>query len=161
MALEYTLLLKDKKLSEETLVKKIETVGYSCDKIEQLAKGICIDLNEEIGFSVFLFDSGSYPYNSWESIFLENDFISKRTLEFRMLKEYSKFEKRYNVMLKILFDLATELNEDAILVRNGDTELCFFRENKAVLLNNESGIWNRDCFRDIIMNRDVCYINQT
>lgn len=160
MAIEYTLLLKDKKLTEETLVKKIETVGYSCDKIEQLAKGICIDLNEEIGFSVFLFDSGSYPYNSWESIFLENDFISKRTLEFRMLKEYFEFEKRYNVMLKILFDLATELNEDAILVSNGDTELCFFRENKAILLNNESGIWGRDCFRDIIVNRDVCFFNQ-
>lgn len=107
---------------------------------------------------MFLFDTEKYPYNSWETKFFEGDFISERTLQFRMVKEYSELEKRYNVMLKILFDLATELNEDAILVSNGDTELCFFRENKPILLNNESGIWNRDCFKDIIVNRDVCYI---
>ena len=75
-----------------------------------------------------------------------------------MDKEYLEFEKRYNVMLKILFDLATELNEEAILVSNGDTELCFFRENKPVLLNNESGIWSRDFFKDIIVSRDVSYM---
>ena len=64
-----------------------------------------------------------------------------------MDKEYLEFEKRYNVMLKILFDLTTKLNEEAILVSNGDTELCFFRENKSILLNNESGIWSRDFLR--------------
>lgn len=158
MAIEYTLLLKDKKLSEETLVKKVESLGYLCNKIEQLSKGICVNLNEEIGFSVFLFDSGNYPNNSWETTFFEGDFISERILEFRMVKEYLDFEKRYNVMLKILFDLATELNEEAILVSNRDTELCYFRENKPILLNNESGIWSRNCFRDIIVNREVCYV---
>lgn len=158
MAIEYTLLLKDKKLSEEILIKKIESLGYLCNEIEQLSKGICVNLNEEIGFSVFLFDSGNYPYNSWETIFLQGDFLSERILEFRMVKEYSAFEKQYTVMLKILFDLVTELNEEAILVSNGDTELCFFRENNPILLNNESGIWNKNCFRDIIVNKDVCYM---
>ena len=158
MAIEYMLLLKDKKLSKEILVKKIESLGLSCSKTEQLTKGICINMNDEIGFSVFLFDVGNYPYNSWETIFFEEDFILERILEFRMDKEYLKFEKRYNVMLKILFDLATELNEEAILVSNGDTELCFFRENKPVLLNNESGIWSRDFFKDIIVSRDVSYM---
>lgn len=52
MAVEYTLLLKDKKLSKEILVKKIESLGFSCSKIEKLTKGICINLNEEIGFSM-------------------------------------------------------------------------------------------------------------
>lgn len=158
MAIEYTLLLKDKKLSKEILVKKIESLGFSCSKMEQLSKGICINLNEEIGFSIFLLDAGNYPYNSWETIFLAEDFILERTLKFRMVKEYLKFEKRYNVMLKILFDLTAELNEEAILVSSEETELCFFRENKLILLNNESGIWSRDCFKDIIINRDIYYI---
>ncbi len=34
---------------------------------------------------------------------------------------------------------------------------CFFREDKPVLLNNESGIWNRACFKDAIAGREVCY----
>lgn len=158
VAIEYTLLLKDKKLTKEVLIKKIESLGYLCNKTEQFPKGIGVNLNEEIGFSVFLIDAGNFPYNSWETTFSEEDFILERTLQFRMDKEYAKFEERYNIMLKILFELAIELNEEAILVSNGDAELCFFRKNKSILLNNESGIWSRNCFRDIIVDRDICYI---
>ncbi len=157
MAIEYTLLCKDKKLSKEVLVKKIESMGLLCSKMEKLAKGICINLNDEIGFSVFLSDAGNDPYNSWETTFFAGNFIFERTLNFRMAKEYLNFKKRYNIMLKILFDLTAELKEEAILVSNWDTEVCFFRENKPILLNNESGIWSRDCFKDIIVSRDVCY----
>lgn len=158
MAVEYTLLLKDKKLSKEILIKKLQSLGLSCSRFEQLAKGLCINLNEEIGFLIFLYDAGNYPYNSWKTSLYAGDFMFERILEFRMAKDYLKYEKRYNVMLKILFDLAAELNEEAILVSNGDTEMCFFRENKPILLNNESGIWNRECFKDIIVNRDVCIL---
>lgn len=78
MAIEYTLLLKDKKLSEEILVKKIEVLGYLCSRTERLAKGICIDLNEQIGFAVFLLESESYPYNSWETNFFQTVLYSKK-----------------------------------------------------------------------------------
>lgn len=157
MAIEYTLLCKDRKLSIEILVKKIESLGLSCSKIEHQAKGICIDLSEEIGFYLFLFDVGNYPYNSWETTFLTENFTFERTLQFRMDKGYFDIEKRYGVMLRILFDLTEELNEEAILVWCGGEEMCFFREDKPVLLNNESGIWSRACFQDVIADRAVCY----
>lgn len=157
MAIEYTLLCKDRKLSIEILVKKIESLGLSCSKIEHQAKGRCIDLSEEIGFYLFLFDAGNYPYNSWETTFLTEDFTFERTLQFRMDKGYFDIEKRYGVMLRILFDLTEELNEEAILVWCGGEEMCFFREDKPVLLNNESGIWSRACFQDVIADRAVCY----
>ena len=101
LAIEYTLLCKDRKLSIEILVKKIESLGLSCSKIEHQAKGICIDLSEEIGFYLFLFDVGNYPYNSWETTFLTEDFTFERTLQFRMDKGYFDIEKRYGVMLRI------------------------------------------------------------
>lgn len=157
LAIEYTLLCKDRKLSIEILVKKIESLGLSCSKIEHQAKGICIDLSEEIGFYLFLFDVGNYPYNSWETTFLTEDFTFERTLQFRMDKGYFDIEKRYGVMLRILFDLTEELNEEAILVWCGGEEMCLFREDKPVLLNNESGIWSRACFQDVIADRAVCY----
>lgn len=157
LAIEYTLLCKDRKLSIEILVKKIESLGLSCSKIEHQAKGICIDLSEEIGFYLFLFDVGNYPYNSWETTFLTEDFTFERTLQIRMDKGYFDIEKRYGVMLRILFDLTEELNEEAILVWCGGEEMCFFREDKPVLLNNESGIWSRACFQDVIADRAVCY----
>ncbi len=74
-----------------------------------------------------------------------------------MDKGYFDIEKRYGVMLRILFDLTEELNEEAILVWCGGEEMCFFREDKPVLLNNESGIWSRACFQDVIADRAVCY----
>ena len=94
MAIEYTLLCKDKRLSKEVLVSKIESLGFQCSKIELLDKGICIHLNEQIGFWVFLLDAGNYPYNSWETIFSSEDFTFERILKFRMVKEYSYFEER-------------------------------------------------------------------
>lgn len=157
MAIEYTLLCKDRKLSKEILVKKIESMGFSCSKTEQGVEGICIDLSEEIGFYVFLLDAGKYPYNAWETTFFAGVFTFERTLQFRMDKGYFDFEKRYGVMLRILFDLTAELNEEAILVWCGGEEMCFFREDKPALLNNESGIWSRDCFKDVIAEREVCY----
>ena len=159
MAIGYTLIMKDKKLTEAVLVKQIEELGYMSNNIEQLAKGIAIDLNDEVGFSAYLFDSRNYPYNAWETIFLEDDFIYERVLEFRLNKGYSNIEKRYLVILNIIFNLAEELKENAILISNGDTELCFFKEDSTIILNNESEIWNKKYFKDIISNKNTQYIN--
>lgn len=159
MAIGYTLIMKDKKLTEAVLVKQIEELGYMSNNIEQLAKGIAIDLNDEVGFSAYLFDSRNYPYNAWETIFLEDDFIYERVLEFRLNKGYSNIEKRYLVILNIIFNLAEELKENAILISNGDTELCFFKEDSTIILNNESEIWNKKYFKDIISNKNTQYFN--
>ena len=149
MAIEYTLLCKDKRLSKEVLVRKIESLGFQCSKIELLDKGICIHLNEQIGFWVFLLDAGNYPYNSWETIFSSEDFTFERILKFRMVKDYSYFEERYNVLLRMVFDLTAELNEEALLVNSSGTEMCFFRENEPILFNNEARIWNNDSLKNI------------
>lgn len=150
MAIEYCLLLKSNKLSNEILAGKIESLGYLCNNIEFLEKGICINLNNEIGFSIFLINTNNSQYNSWETNFMENEFEFERSLKFRMTKDYFKFKECYSVMLRILFDLVIDLNEEAIFINNGDTELCIFRENRTILVNNENGIWESCCFKDII-----------
>lgn len=158
MAIGYSLIMKDKKLTEGVLVKKIEELGYVNNSIEQLSKGIAVNLYDKVGFSAYLFDSGNYPYNTWETIFLEEDFIYERVLEFRLDKEYSDLEKRYLVILNIIFNLAEELKENAILISNGDTELAFFKEDSTIILNNESGIWNKKYFKDMLLNKNIQYL---
>lgn len=158
MAIEYTLLLKDKKLSEEILLKKIQLMGYSCNCVERLPNGgIAVLLYEQIGFAVFLFDSNGYPYNGWDSDFLKREFICERKLTFRWDKFYPDIELQYEVMLKIIFELMDELNEEALLLGSGSEEMCAFREDEATLLNNESGIWDRKYFKDIIADRTFIY----
>lgn len=74
----------------------------------------------------------------------------ERTLEFRFDKFYEYWEKRYSIMLTIVFELILNMKEKAILISNIDTELCLFKENGEILLNNQNGIWNQIFFRDMI-----------
>lgn len=159
MAIEYTLLLKDKKLSEDILLKKIQSMGYSCTDMEQLPRGgLAVFLYEQTGFAVFLSDSGSYPFNGWDIEFLKREFIWERRLSFRWDKFYTDIEQQYKVMLKIIFELMDELNEEAVLLGGGGEELCVFREDEATLLNNESGIWGQKYFKDIVADRKFVYV---
>lgn len=157
MAIGYSVLIKDKKLTKEILIKKFEEMGYTCDQIEDLPKGINIDLNAKLGYSVYLIDAGSYPYNGWQTNFTETEFVFERTLGFRFDKEYEDLEKRYKTMLSVIFDLILDMNEEAIFISNGDTELCMFEHDKKICLNNKSEIWNRNYFKDVIVGKNVSY----
>lgn len=112
---------------------------------------------EELGFYVYLTDAGNYPYNSWITIFYEKEFVFERTLQFRFDKEYEDLEKRYSIMLSIVFELMLNIREEAIFISNDDRELCLFKENGGILLNNQDGIWNRSCFKDIILDKNISY----
>ncbi len=158
MAIEYVLLLKENGLSVEDLTKKVASLGYCCDRLEKLDKGIGISLQEEIGFSIFLVDSPRFPYNRWETIFLSNDFTFQKVLRFRFNKDYDDYRRRYIEMLETIFDLMDEIKQDAILVRD-EVELCYFRKDNQIILNNESGIWDKECFRDFIQNKNIRYID--
>ena len=156
MAIEYSVLIKSKKLGEETLIRKLEGMGYTCNSVERLPKGISIDLNNEVGFIVYLTNTPKYPYNSWNSSFYNNEFIFIQTLRFRLLKEYDDLEKRYKVMLSIIFDLMKD--KEAIFISNGDSELCLFKQDGGICLHNKSEIWNRQYFKDIITDKNVEYL---
>lgn len=160
MAIGYAALIKNKRLTEEVLLKKLESMGYICATIERLPKGIAIDLNEELGFSIYLINAGSYPYNSWITDFNQDEYIFNQTLEFRFLKDFSGWEKRYKVMLALVFDLMLDLREEALLLSNGDTELCMFKENGKIYLKNKSEIWNRKFFKDIIAGKNIEYVTE-
>ncbi len=89
LAIEYTLLCKDRKLSIEILVKKIESLGLSCSKIEHQAKGICIDLSEEIGFYLFLFDVGNIRIMLGKQYFLQRILHLKGLCNFEWIRDIS------------------------------------------------------------------------
>ncbi len=154
MALEYTLWLNNP-ISNKMLINKIKSLGMECYNIEYLTSGLVIDLSEELGFWIYLIDIDD---NTWETDLFEIDFVFKQSLSFRMDKEYKSVEKRYNIILKIIFEIMEEMKNSAILVNSGSEELCFFYDGGKIILNNESGIWDQKCFRDIIVGRKVSYL---
>ena len=114
MAINYTVKMKDKKLTEQILKKEFENLGYESKHIETISKGICIDFMEELGFYVYLIDASNYPYNRWTTKFLEEEFVFERTLQFRFDKEFDNLEKRYTVMLSVVFRLLINIKEEAL-----------------------------------------------
>lgn len=157
MAIGYSVIMENKKLTEKILIGKFEELGLLCNNIENLDKGINIDFNAELGFSVYLIDAGEFPYNSWETIFYETDFAFEKILGFRFDDDYIDLEKRYKIMLTIVFNLMLELKENAIFISNGDTELCLFKQDSKIYINTKTGIWDRSFFRDIIIGKDIEY----
>ena len=161
MAIEYTLLLKDEKLTKEMLMGKIELMGYSCNHTEQRPEGIAIILYEQVGFEVFLSKSKHNDYyNVWDIGFLEREFIYEKFLSFRWDKFYPDVDQQYKVMLRLIFALMDELNEEALLVGSVSQEYCFFRKDAPLLLNSEyeTSIWKWRHFKDVITDREVAYV---
>ena len=157
MAIGYTLVMKDSRLTEEILFKKLEDMGCKCDNVEKLRNGVSLSFEDNIGFTVYLTNSRNYPYNIWETELLEDDFTSEKVLEFRIDKDYPNYEERYMVIFTIIFDLMRELMENAILFNNSNRELCFFGADTTVLLNSKAEIWNQNLFKDFLVNRDIRY----
>lgn len=115
-----------------------------------------MSIDKNSGYSQFL----SAFLESLSNLYYDNcinEFIWERSLSFRWDKFYSDTEQQYEVMLKIIFELMDELKEDALLLGSGSEELCVFREDEENLLNNESGIWDWNHFKDIIAGRSVVY----
>lgn len=158
MAIGYTVLMEGKKLTDQILLRKFEELGYEYDSFEKLSKGISLSYINELGLIVSLIDSGDYPYNGWDTIFSKKEFIYERIIDFRLEKEYSDLEKRYSVLMKLVFELILELKEKAIFISNGDTELCYFGEESEIYLNNKNGIWDTAYFREIILEKNIKYL---
>lgn len=132
-------------------------MGFRCKAVEKIPRGVCLDFYKELGFLLYLTDGGGYPYNHWNSIFYEEDFVVESTLEFLFNKDYEDYEKRYLIILSVVFTLMLNIREEAILISNYDTELCLFKENGEILLNRQNAIWNWGCFKDFIENKNAGY----
>jgi hypothetical protein len=152
MAIEYSLLMEESSLSNEGLIKKIKELGYSCDVMEQLNNGVCINLSEQIGFSVYLIEAQEDSYNSWQSIYLKCNFVFRKIIIIRFDKGYHETNKRYESMIKMLLYVVKNLEKDAVLVKNGDTEECIFRGGKIIV--NEKSVFCNLCNRYYSENDD-------
>ena len=160
MAINYSVKMQSKKLNDKILIKAFEDVGFKSKNIEMLPKGICMDFCEELSFYVYLTDAGDHPYNSWITIFDKEGFVFERTLGFRFDKAYGCLEKRYSIMLTVVFGSMLDIREKAIFISNDDKELCLFKGNGEILLNNQDEIWDYTYFKEIILDKNVDYLEK-
>ncbi|WNS43307.1 SitI3 family protein [Paenibacillus sp. MMS20-IR301] len=155
MAIEYSLKV-EKKISEELLIQELESIGYANIQIVRLTKGIEINQFEKtFGLNLCLTDSSDYPYNAMDTQFLRNEFVYETTLSFRFINNIYNNES-YKFMLSLVFNLLRNHNLNALLLSNGDNELCFFAKEN-IYLENSSYIWDNGCFAEVLKGRSYYY----
>ncbi|MDL1162938.1 hypothetical protein PAEVO_52780 [Paenibacillus sp. GM2FR] len=148
MAIEYSLRI-GKMMPESLLIQELESMGYKNIDVVELSRGIEIrSFEETLGLTLYLTESGAYPYNAYDTQFLQNEFVYESALSFRFINNLHS-NKSFEFMLALVFNLMKNHSADALFLSNGDNELCFFSKG-SVYLENSSHVWDTGCFAEIL-----------
>ncbi|PZT52302.1 hypothetical protein DN757_28095 [Paenibacillus silvae] len=148
LAIEYSL-KTEQRISESCLLQELESMGYKNIDAIGFPKGIRISQFEEsLGLSVYLTESGEYPYNAYDTQFLSNEFLYESTLSIRFINNVYNNES-IKFVLSLVFNLMKNNDSNALFLSNGDNELSFFTKGY-VILDNSSHVWDSGCYTEIL-----------
>lgn len=157
MAIEYSL-KTEQKISESCLLQELASMGYKNIDIIDIPKRIKISQFEKsLGLSVYLTESGEYPYNAYDTQFLRSEFVFESTLSIRFINNLYNNES-FKFALSLVFNLMKNNNSNALFLSNGDNELFFFT-NGHVYLDNSSHVWDNGYFTEILKGYRYSYFN--
>lgn len=155
MAIEYSL-KTEQKISEPCLIQELESMGYKNIDAADIPKGIRISQFEEsLGLTLYLTESGEYPYNAYDTPFLSSEFVYQSTLSIRFINNLYN-NKSIKFMLSLVFNLMKNNNSNALFLSNGDNELSFFTKGH-VYLDNSSNVWDNDYFAEVLKGNKYSY----
>jgi len=154
VALEYSFMLEDLKLSDDDIFDELKKMGIPLDiiKIEKIPKGIQItETYDTLGFSLALIDT-SDSYYGYESEYFLEEFKGQQDLSFRINKFFD-WEKAIVNMLTIVFEIMDKVHSNCIFEFNGDT-VYLARFNEEIHINNNTGFWDNESFKQFIKHRE-------
>jgi hypothetical protein len=155
VAIEYSL-KTEQKISESCLLQELVSMGYTDIDAIDFPKGIRISQFEKsLGLTVYLTESGEYPYNAYDTQFLRSEFVYESTLSIRFINNLYNDES-IKFVLSLVFNLMKNNNLNALFLSNGDNELSFFTKGH-VYLDNSSHVWDNGCFTEILKGHRYSY----
>lgn len=108
----------------------------------------CINFEVEDNTKVYLYDWEMWvyfledrpPYNIWECSSFGMDFRFDATICFELGKnpDYSQLQKEF--VLEYVFETMKELKREGLFLYCMDTELCYFKSDGSVQINDENDI---------------------
>lgn len=134
MAIEHSLLIKGNMVSMDKIIQYCQNKGVHY-KVQSESE-IYLDRWEMNVWSL----KSSGRYNSWCSCLAGEDFHYDATVSFRLGKnpDYSEEQKRF--VLDFVFDIMKETRQEVLFLYCGDRELCFFKSDGSVQIDDEYGI---------------------
>ena len=161
MPIEFSLKLKKHLLNYELLISEIE------DKLGNFANYVKISDNqfdldatyETMGFGIaFIKNFEKDKKLGYETKFLNEIFLYDQLLFFNFNKDFDR-EISYKTVLEFIFNIMKKINTEALLCNSFFQELCFFKNNKEVLINSSLEIWENINFYETIGKWDYYELN--
>lgn len=111
----------------------------------------CINYNVEDDTSVYLCDWEMWvyfcearpPYNVWECSAFDIEFTYDATISFRLGKNPDYWQIQNEFVLEYVFETMKAFKREGLFLYCMDTELCYFRADGSVQMNDENGIMKR------------------
>ncbi len=108
----------------------------------------CINFEVEDDTRVYLYDwemwvsflEGRPSYNVWECSAFGMDFIFDATICFKLGKNPDYWQIQKEFVLEYVFETMKELKREGLFLYCMDTELCYFRADGSIQINDENGI---------------------
>jgi len=142
MSIEFSLKVEKETLTQGALIESIRKLGFTDieEPFNEQPIFTCESFYNSLGFAVTLIKSKKAPYNVIDTAFLDEDFYYTQVLSFEFNKDFELITSYENAM-KIIFDLLSNSNTNALLSVSDSVELFFFNNDKRLIINKSSGIW--------------------
>lgn len=149
MSIEYSLKIKNNIVNDSRLLSEISKLGtftnysisedsYDLDEsYETIGFAITCTkkLNEKLGYETIFLNNNIFYYNQILSCEFNKDF--DRTIS-------------YKTALKFMFDIMKGVNTEALITNSFFEEICFFKNNQEVIINNALNIWEYTGFQEVL-----------
>lgn len=133
MAIEHKLIFKGHKILVE------EVIDYCLERYINFEV-----LNDK---NIYLDDWGltlcflcNQEKNIWQSQVYNVDFLYDETIIFRLGKDCENWEKQMDFIVNYVFNVMTEKNREGIFVYNSDNEICYFKADDSINVDDDLGV---------------------
>ncbi|TYQ18271.1 UNVERIFIED_CONTAM: hypothetical protein Cloal_0693 [Acetivibrio alkalicellulosi] len=137
MSIHFSLKIKDIIINEKMLVAEINNLGVSLDLNCNSEENI-IDFTSTYdiyGFDITFVKNEEPPFNEYETVFLQNEFVYNQSIIFGINKE-GDFRNIYSKMLELIFNLISKGNTTAILTSTVHNDVCYFENGKKIYIKS-------------------------
>jgi len=151
--MEYSLKTNGKKTDESWLSDLFKQKNLKANYLRKHHSSFFIDeFSLSIGLGISIHEN-SYPPNhpaySYETIFLEHDFVYQETVSFDLDKFNEHHELGYRTMYEIVFSILESLKTEGIFYHTSGEEIFFYQDGNYIF-NEKYLIWFKNQYEDLL-----------
>lgn len=153
--MEYSLKVNGKKTDEISLINLLNKKDLNADYSRKHNNSFSIDeYSLDIGLRIIIYENGyppGHPAFSYETMFLEHDFVYQETVSFELDKFYEPHEISYRAMYDITFSILETLKSEGIFYHTSGEEI-FFYKNGEYFFNERYLEFLKNQYNDLLKN---------